>query len=159
VIIANIAVAHHRMTLTTPMRTMAKCIFPYRLPKTLEWKNLSSFSMGTGVVMRNMSAYSFDSFGRGSGGRSGGGMISTQWPITKANTIFNIVPQGFVHVVERFGKLHAMQQSGWFLAIPIVDQISYVIDLRERAMVRESFFIHCFINENLLFCPYHLVSV
>jgi len=68
----------------------------------------------------------------GFGGGSGGG--SWQWPITKTNTIFNIVPQGHKHIVERFGKLHSIQESGWFLAIPMVDQISYVIDVRERAM-------------------------
>lgn len=64
----------------------------------------------------------------------GGGSGSWQWPIRKANTIFNIVPQGHKYVVERFGKLHSIQDSGWFLAIPVVDQISFVIDIRERAM-------------------------
>ena len=48
--------------------------------------------------------------------------------------VFNIVPQGFCFVVERFGKLHAIQESGWFLAVPVVDQIAYVIDVRERAL-------------------------
>jgi regulator of protease activity HflC (stomatin/prohibitin superfamily) len=56
------------------------------------------------------------------------------WPQRKTNTIFNIVPQGYNFVVERFGKLHNVYDSGWFLAIPIVDTISYVIDVRERAM-------------------------
>mmetsp|Transcript_39203 Transcript_39203/g.94806 ORF Transcript_39203/g.94806 Transcript_39203/m.94806 type:complete len:374 (-) Transcript_39203:40-1161(-) len=64
----------------------------------------------------------------------GGGNGSWQWPIRKTNTIFNIVPQGYKYVVERFGKLHSIQDSGWFLAIPVVDQISFVIDVRERAM-------------------------
>jgi SPFH domain / Band 7 family len=36
--------------------------------------------------------------------------------------------------VERFGKLHSIEDSGWFLAIPFVDKIAYVIDIRERAM-------------------------
>lgn len=71
-------------------------------------------------------SYVLDGFGGGDG--------ASQWPITKNNTIFNIVPQGHKYVVERFGKLHAIQDSGWFLAIPLVDQISYVIDVRERAM-------------------------
>lgn len=57
-----------------------------------------------------------------------------QWPITKSNTVFNIVPQGYKYVVERFGKLHSIQDSGYFFAIPWVDQIAYVIDVRERAM-------------------------
>jgi regulator of protease activity HflC (stomatin/prohibitin superfamily) len=54
--------------------------------------------------------------------------------VTKANTVFNIVPQGFKYVVERFGKLHIIQDPGWFLAIPMVDTISYVVDVRERAI-------------------------
>lgn len=66
------------------------------------------------------------------GGSSGGG--GWKWPLTKTNTIFNIVPQGHKYVVERFGKLHSIQDSGWFVAIPFVDKISYVIDVRERAM-------------------------
>lgn len=37
-------------------------------------------------------------------------------------------------VVERFGKLHAIHESGFFIAVPIVDRIAYVIDVRERAV-------------------------
>lgn len=73
-------------------------------------------------------SYVFDGFG------SQGGGSSWQWPVTKSNTIFNIVPQGHKYVVERFGKLHSIQDSGYFFAIPWVDQIAYVIDIRERAM-------------------------
>mmetsp|Transcript_71837 Transcript_71837/g.208145 ORF Transcript_71837/g.208145 Transcript_71837/m.208145 type:complete len:379 (-) Transcript_71837:38-1174(-) len=68
----------------------------------------------------------------GWGGQGGGS--SWQWPVTKPNTVFNIVPQGHKYVVERFGKLHSIQDSGYFFAIPWVDQIAYVIDIRERAM-------------------------
>lgn len=74
-----------------------------------------------------MSSYILDSFGSSRNN-------STQWPITKSNLVFNIVPQGFKYVVERFGKMHAIEDSGWFLAIPGVDQIAYVIDVRERAI-------------------------
>ncbi len=56
------------------------------------------------------------------------------WPITKVNTIINIVPQGKRMVVERFGKLHAIHESGYFFAVPFVDTIAYVIDVRERAV-------------------------
>ena len=38
------------------------------------------------------------------------------------------------YVVERFGKLSAIEDSGWFLGIPFVDKIAYIIDIRERAM-------------------------
>eukprot|EP00970_Alexandrium_tamarense_P004884 scaffold808_cov196-Alexandrium_tamarense.AAC.21 len=58
----------------------------------------------------------------------------SQWPISKTNTIINIVPQGKRMVVERFGKLHAIHESGFFIAVPIVDRIAYVIDVRERAV-------------------------
>ncbi|KAL7536726.1 hypothetical protein ACHAXR_007368 [Thalassiosira sp. AJA248-18] len=58
----------------------------------------------------------------------------TRWPIAKTNTILNIVPQGNRMVVERFGKLHAIHESGYFLAVPFVDSIAYVIDVRERAV-------------------------
>ncbi len=37
-------------------------------------------------------------------------------------------------VVERFGKLHAIHESGYFFAIPFVDSIAYIIDVRERAV-------------------------
>lgn len=66
-------------------------------------------------------------------GRRGGGS-AWQWPVTKPNTIFNIVPQGHRYVVERFGKLKSIEDSGWFIAIPCVDKIAYIIDIRERAM-------------------------
>jgi hypothetical protein len=79
-------------------------------------------------------SYTLDGWGSGGSSGGGGGGASMQWPVKKANTIFNIVPQGHRYVVERFGKLHSIQDSGWFLAIPFVDQISYVIDVRERAM-------------------------
>lgn len=58
----------------------------------------------------------------------------SQWPISKTNTILNIVPQGKRMVVERFGKLHNIHDSGYFIAIPFVDSIAYVIDVRERAL-------------------------
>lgn len=64
---------------------------------------------------------------------SGGAEIN-RWPITQNNTILNIVPQGKKFVVERFGKLSEIHESGYFFAIPLVDTISYVVDVRERAI-------------------------
>jgi regulator of protease activity HflC (stomatin/prohibitin superfamily) len=89
----------------------------------------SSLSKATTRSVRLMSNYVFDNFGGG-----GSSMDSWRWPVSKPNTIFNIVPQGYLYVVERFGKLHTIENSGWFLAIPLVDSISYVIDVRERAL-------------------------
>jgi hypothetical protein len=72
------------------------------------------------------SSYVLDNFG--------GSASSTSWPITKTNMGFNIVPQGHIYVVERFGKVNSIEDSGWFLAIPLVDRIAYVIDVREKAI-------------------------
>ena len=30
--------------------------------------------------------------------------------------------------------MHACHDSGWFLAIPYIDKVSYIIDMRERAI-------------------------
>lgn len=64
--------------------------------------------------------------GGGGGGGGGGGTGAFEvaaWPLSKANTILNIVPQGKRYVVERFGKLDAIQDSGYFFAVPFIDQI------------------------------------
>ena len=79
----------------------------------------------------------FNPFGRGSPSDStpyGQSLEMASWPITKTNTILNIVPQGQRMVVERLGKLHAIHESGYFIAIPFVDTVAYVIDVRERAI-------------------------
>ena len=67
------------------------------------------------------------------------GSSHAQWPETKLNTcaahasrpssifrsdfrrlrsVLNIVPQGFVHVIERFGRLNSIQYSGMYFAVP-----------------------------------------
>lgn len=56
------------------------------------------------------------------------------WPISSANWILNVCPQGKRMIVERLGKMHHVHESGWFLAVPFVDRIAYIIDMRERAM-------------------------
>lgn len=82
----------------------------------------------TVATRRYKSGYTFEGVG------GGGGADMWEWPVTRMNTIFNIVPQGHKYVVERFGKLHEVHESGWFIAIPLVDRIAYVIDVRERAL-------------------------
>lgn len=37
-------------------------------------------------------------------------------------------------VVERLGVLHKIQNGGYFFAIPLIDDIRYCIDMRERAL-------------------------
>ena len=56
------------------------------------------------------------------------------WPRTKPNTILNVCDQGEKMIVERLGKLHAIEEGGWFFAIPLVDNIRFVIDMREKAL-------------------------
>jgi len=75
--------------------------------------------------------YSFDNF---NSSNDSSNLELNRWPITKTNTILNIVPQGNKFVVERLGKMSAIHDSGFFFAIPFVDQIGYVIDERERAI-------------------------
>eukprot|EP00580_Thalassiosira_gravida_P012252 CAMPEP_0201630874 /NCGR_PEP_ID=MMETSP0493-20130528/5057_1 /ASSEMBLY_ACC=CAM_ASM_000838 /TAXON_ID=420259 /ORGANISM="Thalassiosira gravida, Strain GMp14c1" /LENGTH=428 /DNA_ID=CAMNT_0048102119 /DNA_START=97 /DNA_END=1383 /DNA_ORIENTATION=+ len=85
----------------------------------------------------NSSPFQLFSSGGGSSNESspyGQSLEIANWPISKTNTILNIVPQGKRMVVERFGKLHAIHESGYFLAVPMVDVVAYVIDVRERAL-------------------------
>mmetsp|Transcript_14131 Transcript_14131/g.20893 ORF Transcript_14131/g.20893 Transcript_14131/m.20893 type:complete len:379 (-) Transcript_14131:95-1231(-) len=77
--------------------------------------------------IRSLSSYSFEGFGGGHNSRE-------TWPVTKTNTVLNVVPQGKVMVVERLGKLHDIKTSGFFLGVPLIDQVAYVVDLRERAL-------------------------
>jgi regulator of protease activity HflC (stomatin/prohibitin superfamily) len=37
-------------------------------------------------------------------------------------------------IVERLGKLHAVHEPGWFIALPFIDTIAYRIDMREKAI-------------------------
>lgn len=37
-------------------------------------------------------------------------------------------------VIERLGKFHDTKDGGWFVAIPFVDQIRFVVDMREKAL-------------------------
>jgi regulator of protease activity HflC (stomatin/prohibitin superfamily) len=37
-------------------------------------------------------------------------------------------------IVERLGKFHSTHEGGWFLAIPGLDSIRFVIDMREKAL-------------------------
>ena len=53
---------------------------------------------------------------------------------SSANTVLNVCPAGSCMVIERLGKFHRVQQPGLFLALPWVDRIAYVVDMREKAM-------------------------
>jgi regulator of protease activity HflC (stomatin/prohibitin superfamily) len=50
---------------------------------------------------------------------------------TRPNFILNICNQSDNIVIERLGKFHKIQKPGIFLAIPILDKLRYVIDIRE----------------------------
>ena len=56
------------------------------------------------------------------------------WPREALNTVLNICPQGNNIVVERLGKFHAVKPPGWFVSIPLVDRLAYVVDMREKAI-------------------------
>lgn len=47
---------------------------------------------------------------------------------------FHYASLGEKVVIERLGKLHMVQESGWFIAIPFIDQMRFVIDMREKAL-------------------------
>lgn len=77
-------------------------------------------------------ALSFN-FVKGNGNGNGTNFIG-EWPRSHVNTVLNICPQGEVMVVERLGKMHKIHEGGWFFAIPLIDEVKYVIDMRERAV-------------------------
>lgn len=103
--------------------------------KRLAWQPTTSSLLSSQQLTATRRSYTLDSFSGGGGSSTGEAMAEVySWPITKANTILNIVPQGKMYVVERFGKLHEIQPSGFFFAIPFLDEIGYVVDMRERAI-------------------------
>lgn len=59
---------------------------------------------------------------------------ATKWPIRRTATIFNICPQGECMVVERFGKLRKIHDSGFFFTVPFADRIRFRVDMRERTL-------------------------
>lgn len=58
----------------------------------------------------------------------------TAWPVSRFNTFLNVCAQGQLMVIERLGSLHKIQQPGFFVAIPFIDKISFVVDMRERTL-------------------------
>lgn len=60
--------------------------------------------------------------------------IIHKWPKSKVNTLLNVCPQGCLMVIERLGKLRRVQKPGLFFAIPLIDEIPFVIDMREVAI-------------------------
>jgi hypothetical protein len=61
-----------------------------------------------------------------------GGSIGDEyelWPKSHPNTIFNVCPQGEAMIIERFGKLSSIEKPGLFLAVPLVDNIRFRIDV------------------------------
>lgn len=57
------------------------------------------------------------------------------WPRSKANTILNVCQEGEKMVVERLGKMHTIHNGGWFISLPILDVIRFVIDTREKSLL------------------------
>uniref|UniRef100_A0A7S1BVF6 Band 7 domain-containing protein n=1 Tax=Corethron hystrix TaxID=216773 RepID=A0A7S1BVF6_9STRA len=116
------------------------------------WQNENHLIYGATSVQAHQRSYTLDS-SQGGGSRGGGGSRDPlsaffrtfnpvtndntdvyRWPVRNTNTLINICPQGYRIVLERFGKLHEIKEPGIFLAIPVVDSIAYVVDMRERAL-------------------------
>ena len=112
----------------------------YATNTTISWFPISSSSSMLiskrlySHTITKLAAYKFDRPRSSSSSSSGGLQELYHWPITSPNTILNIVPQGQRFVVERLGRLSAIHDSGYFFAIPFIDRIAYVIDMRERAI-------------------------
>lgn len=53
------------------------------------------------------------------------------YPPRGRNTVFNVVPKGYTVSHERFGRLLTFRKPGWFLALPFIDRITNVVDMRE----------------------------
>lgn len=49
----------------------------------------------------------------------------------RINCLLNICNQNENIVVERFGKFYSLKKPGFFFAIPIIDKLKYVLDIRE----------------------------
>jgi regulator of protease activity HflC (stomatin/prohibitin superfamily) len=68
------------------------------------------------------------------------------WPISKVNTCLNILPQGTTAVIERLGKYNRTR-SGLFFAIPLIDNIKYLIDRREQSIRIDP--LHAITSDNI----------
>jgi len=82
---------------------------------------------------RQLCGYQFDN--------PGGALLLDhhRWPVSRANTGVNLCRQGESIVVERFGKVHKVVQTpGFFLAVPLLDRLAYVVDTRERGIEASS---------------------
>ncbi len=62
------------------------------------------------------------------------GVDWANYPPSKGNTFLNICPQGKEMVVETMGKYSRTVGPGWFLAIPFIQRIRYVHDMREMTI-------------------------
>ena len=56
------------------------------------------------------------------------------WPQRAVNTLINVCPQGEYRIIERFGRFHKLETGGLFVAIPLVDEIRFCVDMRERTI-------------------------
>jgi len=57
-----------------------------------------------------------------------------EWPVTKKNTILNFVPHDQKYIIQRFGKFHKVQDSGYFISIPLIDSIAYIVNMKEKVI-------------------------
>merc|ERR1712166_47929 len=62
------------------------------------------------------------------------GGLTDRWPINQVNKVLNVCPQGKRMVIERLGRFSTVKEPGWFIAVPVLDKIAYVVDMREKAI-------------------------
>lgn len=68
------------------------------------------------------------------------------YPNSKTNTIFNVCPQGYKMVIETLGRFSSIKESGWFISIPLIQEIKYVVDDREMVIDVYKQFAHTLDN-------------
>lgn len=56
------------------------------------------------------------------------------YPPSKPNTVLNVAQRSQVHIVERLGSYHKSMSEKLYLAVPVIDQIVSVVDLREMVL-------------------------
>ena len=52
----------------------------------------------------------------------------------RVNTCINFLPSGYQYVIERFGKFNRVAQPGLNIFIPLIDRISYMVEMRELCL-------------------------
>jgi regulator of protease activity HflC (stomatin/prohibitin superfamily) len=108
--------------LSTLQRRSVRAVFSKGIELQKPFQGLQAARNGLMVPRRSMSSYlDIDD-------------DLDNWPKSRRVTVINVCSQGEQMVVERLGKLNDVKTGGWFFAIPLIDSITYVVDMREKAL-------------------------